>query len=65
MLIMPFDKAWEIYEMKQNSGKSTQRKDRDSVASLSGTSSQGDTDIQAEKDKNFVPGNWGGWRRRL
>jgi len=63
--IMPFDKAWEIYELKQGSAKSSQRKDRDSVAALSGTSSQGETEVQAEQAKNFNPLARGSWRNRL
>lgn len=63
--IMSFDKAWEIYELKQNSGKSVQRKDRDSVAALSATSSQGDTDAIAEQNKNWNPLARGSWRSRL
>lgn len=63
--VMPFDKAWEIYELKHNSAKSSQRKDRDSVASLSGTSTQGDTSVQAEQDKNWNPLARRSWAKRL
>jgi hypothetical protein len=63
--IMPFDKAWKILELQKNSSKSSQRSDRDSVASLSGVTSQGNTDIQVEKDKNWNPLARGSWRSRL
>lgn len=63
--LIPFEKAWEMYELKQNSGKTAQRKDRDSVAALSGTSSQGDTDVTAEQNKNFNPLARGTWKSRL
>lgn len=63
--IMPFDKAWEIYELKQNSGKSAQRNDRNAVAALSGTSTQGNTDVTAEQNKNWNPLARGSWRSRL
>lgn len=63
--LMPFDKAWEVYELKQNSGKTVQRKDRDSVASLTGVSSQGNTDNAEEVNKNFNPLARGSWRSRL
>lgn len=63
--IMSFDKAWEIYELKQNSGKQAQRKDRDSVASLSGTQTQGDTQVSEEQAKNWNPLARGTWRSRL
>lgn len=62
--IMPFDKAWEIYELKQ--GKSSQsRNSRDAVANLIGTNTQGDTSIQSEKDKNFNPLDWNAWKNRI
>lgn len=63
--LMPFEKAWEVYELKKNSGKSAQRKDRDSVASLTGVSSQGSTDTMEEANKNFNPLARGSWRSRL
>lgn len=63
--IMPFDKAWEIYELKQNSSKVSQRKDRDQVASLT-ASTQGNADVsKEEKDKNWNPLARGSWRNRL
>lgn len=63
--IMPFDKAWEIYELKQGSQNYAQRKDRDSVASLSSTSTQGDTSVNEEQAKNWNPLARGTWRSRL
>lgn len=63
--IMDFDKAWEIYELKQNSGKSQTRQSRDNVASLSGTNTQGDTAVNAEKDKNFNPLDWNAYKSRI
>jgi len=63
--IMPFEKAWEVYELKNNSAKTSQRKDRDSVAAITGSQSQGNTDISGEKDKNWNPLARGTWRSRL
>lgn len=64
--IMPFDKAWEIYEMKNKSSRTSQRRERDSVAAIAGTSTQGNTtDVQAEKDRNWNPLARGSWRSRL
>ena len=63
--VMPFDKAWEIYELKQNSGKAQTRKSRDNVASLSSTNTQGEPDIKEEQAKNFNPLNWSAWRNRI
>jgi hypothetical protein len=65
--ILSFDKAWEIYELRNQSAKAPKRESRDNAASLSGSQSQGDTSI-TEKDKNFNP-SWGAvgeaMRRRL
>lgn len=64
--VMPFEKAWEIYELKQNSGSAKQRQARDSVASLTATSTQGDTAADAgEKEKNWNPLDWNAWRKRV
>jgi hypothetical protein len=64
--LMPFDKAWEIYELKNNSTKSATRQSRDTVAALSGTSSQGNTTAQTEEqNKNWNPLARGSWRARL
>lgn len=63
--LIPFEKAWEMYELKQGSAKVSQRKDRDSVASLSGASSEGNTEVNQESDKNWNPLARGTWRKRL
>lgn len=62
--ILPFEKAWEIYELKSQAGKAPKAKARDGVASLTGQHSQGDTNI-TEKDKNFNPMDWDSWRNRV
>lgn len=63
--LIPFDKAWEMYELKQGSARASQRKDRDNVAALSGTSSQGNTEVNEEADRNWNPLARGTWRKRL
>lgn len=63
--LIPFEKAWEMYELKNNSGKTVSRQSRDNVASISGASSSGNTDVQAEKDKSWNPLARGTWRSRL
>lgn len=63
--LISFDKAWELYELKQNVGRTAQRKDRDSVASLTATSSQGNTEVSEEAARTFNPLERGTWRRRL
>jgi hypothetical protein len=63
--LMPFDKAWEVYELKNASSRSATRQSRDNVAALSGTSSQGNTTDQAKKDESWNPLARGSWRNRL
>jgi hypothetical protein len=61
---LPIDKAWEIYELKNEASKAPQRQSRNNVAALSNSNSQGDPDAE-EKNKNFNPMNWSGWKSRL
>lgn len=64
--ILPFDKAWEVYEMRQKNQSAGRRDSRDRVASLNGATSSGEPNsMQSEQDKSFVPGRWGSWRDKL
>lgn len=57
--LLPFDKAWEIYEMKKNQSSSARNKSRNAVTSLTSTRSNGeDVSNRSERDKNFNPLNW-------
>ncbi len=51
--LLPFDKAWEIYELKQKSQKSASKESRDKVAQLTGSPSQ--KEASGDSDKNFNP----------
>jgi hypothetical protein len=62
--VLPFEKAWEIYELKNTASKAPARQARDSVASLSSQNTQGETDI-TDKDKNWNPLDWGAYKRRI
>lgn len=62
--ILPFEKAWEIYELKQGASKAPQIKARNQIAGLSGSQTQGETNI-SEKDKNFNPFDWNAYQRRI
>lgn len=62
--LFPFEKAWEVYELKQNSQKAPKKESRNNVASLSGQKSQGEPSVN-EKDADFNPLDWGGWRKKL
>lgn len=62
--LIPFDKAWEIYELKTKAIKAPVNQARDSVAALSGAGSQGDS-ATADKDKEFNPLDWNAWRKKI
>ncbi len=63
--ILSFDKAWEIYELKEQAKSAPKRQARDSVASLSGSKSQGETSITDEKNKNWNPLDWNAYKKRV
>ena len=50
--------------MKQQVSKAPRTQARDSVASLTGTNTQGNTSIQ-DKDNSFNPLDWQAWRKRI
>lgn len=60
-----FEKAWEIYEMKSNASRSPKSQARNAVAALSSSQSAGETEIGAEKNKNFNPFDWDAYKRRI
>lgn len=62
--LFPFEKAWEIYELKSNAQKAPKKESRDNVAALTGRQTQGEPTIN-EKDKDFNPMDWGAWRNKL
>lgn len=63
---IPYEKAYGIYELKQQAAKAPQKESRNKVASLTNTKTQGaPSDDQAERDKNFNPLDWGAALRRL
>lgn len=63
--ILSFDKAWEIYELKNQAQSAPKKQARDSVAGLSGSKSQGETSITADKSKDFNPLDWNAWKKRV
>lgn len=64
--VMSFDKAWQIYEMKNQSSKLVTKQSRDNVASLTGSKSSGEPSAdEIERDKNFDPLDKSAWKRRL
>lgn len=62
--LLPFDKAWEIYELKQNVQKAPKKESKDNVAALSGKQSQGEP-ANAEKNASWNPMDWNAWQKRI
>lgn len=62
--LISFEKAWEMYELKNSASSLNKKQSRDSVASLSAMSSQGG-DVSSESKKDFTPGAWRSWKNRL
>ena len=57
--ILPFDKAWSIYEMKNATQNQSSKRARSAATAASSNSSQGDSTSSTEdRDKNFNPMNW-------
>lgn len=63
--LLPFNKAWEIYELKTAAQKVKKAASRNAVAGISANQTQGEAQVDAEKDKTFNPLDWGAWRKRL
>lgn len=64
--VIPFDKAWEIYQLKETAKNAPKKQSRDAVANLSGSQTHGEPSLdKAEKDKNWNPLNWNAYKDRL
>jgi len=54
--IIPFDKAWEIREMKNNLSQASKRQSRDKVAAAVSSRTEGETSLEKnESDKGWNP----------
>lgn len=62
---IPFEKAWDIYELKQAASKAPRVQSRDRVAALSGSQSQGEPSADAVKNENWNPLDWSAYKKRL
>lgn len=63
---IPFEKAFDLLEVKQQASKTSKVQSRNNVASLTNTKTQGaPSDDQVERNKNFNPLDWGAALRRL
>lgn len=62
---IPFEKAWEIYELKRQASESPKKASRDNVAAISAANSTGNSVVETEKDKAFNPLDWNAWKKRI
>ncbi len=66
--LIPFEKAWEVHEMRMAQSSASRKQSRDNVSSLSNSKTNGtpnSNSYQAEEDKNFNPRDWNAWRKKL
>lgn len=63
---IPFEKAYDIYELQQQASKAPKVASRNRVASITNAQTQGQaSDDQVERNKNFNPMDWGAALRRV
>lgn len=62
---IPFEKAWDIYELQQAASKAPRVQSRDRVAALSGSQTQGEPSADAQKNENWNPLDWSAYKKRL
>lgn len=61
--LLPFDKAWDIYEMKQQQTNAKSKQSRNAVSSVSASQSQG---TATATESSITPGRWNSnWRNRI
>lgn len=63
--ILPFNKAWEIYELKTKATKAPTIQARNEVANLTGNKTQGENLNKEEQNKNWNPLDWNAYKSRI
>lgn len=62
---IPFDKAWEIYELKQASKGQATKKSRNAVANIVNSKTDGEPTGKTDNNKNFNPMDWNAYKKRI
>lgn len=63
---IPFDKAWEIHELKQSTQGTQRRGARKAATAATSVRSEGETDTDRKKnDDGWRPNDWGSYQRRF
>ena len=63
--LLSFDKAYEIYEMRNQRQAQVTRKARSVPTRLTGTNTDGEPSGKEKSDKDFNPLDWNAYRRRI
>lgn len=62
---IPFEKAWEIHELRGAAAKVPKTAARNAAASASAATNAGDVNVQADRNKDFDPRDWDAYKKRL
>ena len=62
---IPFEKAWEIYEMKQANTGNASKKARAVPTALTGQGTNGEPSVTTKNNQEFNPMDWSAWRKRI
>jgi len=63
--LLPFDKAYEIYQLKNQTSAQTKKKARAVVTSLTSRDSEGEPSSSEKRNEDFNPLDWNSYRRRI
>lgn len=64
--LIPFEKAWEIYQLKQSSTSERSRNSRRTPTSLTSSRTQGEPSADKKRaDAEFNPRDWNSWKKRI
>jgi len=63
--LMSFDKAYELYELRNQVSNQASKKARSTVTRLTGSNTEGEPSGQEKSNKDFNPLDWGAYRNRV
>lgn len=63
--ILPFDKAWEVYELRQEKQSLSSKKNRSAALAASNTRSHGEPSETRQANTDFDPRNWNSLYNRI
>ena len=63
--LLPFDKAYEIYEMKNQNTAQRGKRARSTATNLTGKSTEGEPSGVEKANRDFDPRNWNSYRNRI